>query len=118
MIHLNVKIITVHTRNLKPSSQKNIHLTSKATRPNSNRPKTRQQKRKRKSNWGRRKRRSDGLMVMERVVLERKRIVYPSHNNCLFIIFFLKIIVTLEYQCSIYYFFPIIIPLFIEFHPT
>ena len=33
-------------------------------------------------------------------------------------IFFLKIIVTLEYQCNIYYSFSIITSLFIEFHPT
>ena len=39
-----------------------------------NRPKTRQHKRKRKSNWGRRIGKSDGVMVMERVVSEIKRI--------------------------------------------
>jgi len=63
--------------NLKPSSQKNTHLIPKARGPNSNRPKTRQQKRKRKSNRGRRKGKSDGVMMMviERVVSERKRIM-------------------------------------------
>jgi len=60
--------------NLKPPSQKNTHLTPKARGPNSNRSKIRQQKRKKKSNWGRRKEKSDGVMVMERVVSERKRI--------------------------------------------
>jgi len=55
---------------------KNTHLTPKARGPNFNRPKTRQRKRKRKrkSNQGRRKEKSDGVMVMERVVSERKRI--------------------------------------------
>ena len=53
---------------------KNTHLTPKARRPNSNRPKTRQHKRKRKSNRGRRKGKSDEVMVMEHVVSERKRI--------------------------------------------
>jgi len=52
------------------------------------------------------------LQQMERILL------LPSHNNCLFTIFFLKIIVTLKYQCNIYYYFLIIIPLFIESHPT
>jgi len=61
-------------RNLKPPSQKYIHLTPKARGPGSNRPKTRQHKRKRKSNRGRRKGKYDGVMVMERVVSERKRI--------------------------------------------
>jgi len=61
-------------RNLKPLSQKNTHLTPKAKEPNSNRPKTRQHKRIRKSNRERRKGKSDGVMVMERVVSERKRI--------------------------------------------
>jgi len=41
---------------------------------NSNRSKTRQQKRKRKSTQGRRKGKSDRVMVMERMVSERKRI--------------------------------------------
>jgi len=54
--------------------QKNIHLTPKARGPNSNRLKTRQQKRKRKSNRGRRKGKSDEVMMMECVVSERKRI--------------------------------------------
>jgi len=54
--------------------QKNTHLTPKARRPNSNRPKKRQQKRKKKSNRGRRKGKSGGVMVMERVVSERKKI--------------------------------------------
>jgi len=47
---------------------KNTHLTPKARGLNSNRPKTRQQKRKRKLNLGRRKGKSDGVMVMERVI--------------------------------------------------
>ncbi|KEH22518.1 transmembrane protein, putative [Medicago truncatula] len=38
-------------RNFKPPSQENIHLTPKARGPNSNRPKTRQQKRKVET-WG------------------------------------------------------------------
>jgi len=41
-----MKITTVYMKNLKPLSQKNTHLTSKAKGTNSNRPKTRQQKRK------------------------------------------------------------------------
>ena len=53
--------------------KKNIHLTPKARGLNSNRPKTRQQKRKKKSNRGRRKGKSDGVMVMEHMVSERKR---------------------------------------------
>ena len=69
-----VKIITVYMRNRKPPSQKNTHLTQKTRGHNSNRPKTRQQKRKRKSNQGRSKGTSNGVMVMERVVSERKRI--------------------------------------------
>jgi len=68
-----MKITTVYMRNLKPPSQKNTHLTPKARGPDSNRPKTRQQKRKRKSNQGRRKGKSNGLMVMIRVVSERKK---------------------------------------------
>jgi len=60
--------------NLKPPSLKNTHLTPKARGPNSNGPKTRQQKRKMKSNRGRRKGKSDGVIVIERVVSERKRI--------------------------------------------
>jgi len=39
----------------------------------------------------------------------------PSHSDCLFNIFF-SIIVTLQYKCNIYLFFPTIISLFIEFH--
>jgi len=50
----------------QPSSQKNTHLIPKARGPNSNRPKTRQQKRKRKANRERRKGKFDGVMVMER----------------------------------------------------
>ena len=69
-----MKITIVYMKTSKPPSQKNTHLTPKARGPNSNRPKTRQQKRKRKSNRGRRKGKSDGVMVMERVVSERKRI--------------------------------------------
>ena len=69
-----MKITTVYMRNLKPPSQKTTHLTPKARGPDSNRHKTREQKRKRKSNRGRRKGKSDGVMVMERVVSERKRI--------------------------------------------
>jgi len=74
-----MKITTAYTRNLKPPSQRNTHLTPKARGLDSNRPKTRQQKRKRKSNRGRRegksrKGKSNGVMVMERVVSERKRI--------------------------------------------
>jgi len=61
-------------RNRKPPSQKNTYLAPKARGPNSNRPKTGQQKRKRKSNQGRRKEKSDGVMMMECVVSERKRI--------------------------------------------
>jgi hypothetical protein len=39
----------------------------------------------------------------------------PFHNNCDFTIFFLKIIgITLEYQCSIYYF-PLIYPYLLNF---
>jgi len=49
-------------RNLKPPSQKNIHLTPKVRRPNFNRPKTRKQKRAKKSNRGRRKGKSDEVM--------------------------------------------------------
>jgi len=52
----------------------NTHLTPKARRLNSNRPKTRQQKSKMKSNRGRRKGKSNGVMVIERVVSKRKRI--------------------------------------------
>ena len=66
------KITTIYMRNLKPPSQKNTHLTPKVRGLNSNRPKTRQQKRKMKSNRGRRKGKSNGLMVMEHVVSERK----------------------------------------------
>ena len=73
-IHPKVKIITVYMRNLKPLFPKNTHLTPKARGPNSNRPKTRQHKRKGKSNRGRRKGKSDGVIAMEHVVLERKRI--------------------------------------------
>jgi len=69
-----MKITTVYMNNLKPPSQKNTHLTPKERGVNSNRPKTRQQKRKKKSNRGRRKGKSDGVMVMERLVSERKRI--------------------------------------------
>jgi len=69
-----VKITTVYIRNFKPPSQKNTHLTPKVRGLNSNRPKTRQQKGKMKSNRGRRKGKSDGVMVMKRAVSERKRI--------------------------------------------
>jgi len=69
-----MKITTVYMRNLKPPSQKNTHLTPKARWPNFNRPKTRQQKRKIKSNRGKIKGKSDGVMVMKRKVSERKRI--------------------------------------------
>jgi len=58
--------------------QKNTHLTPKTREPNSNRPKTRQQKRKKKSNRGRRKGKSDRVMVMERVISEREII----KKNC------------------------------------
>ena len=71
-MYQKVKITTIYIRNLKPPSQKNIYLTPKTRRPNSNRPITRQQKRKKKSNRGRRKGKSDGVMVMERVVSEIK----------------------------------------------
>jgi len=50
------------------------HLKPKARRPNSNRPKIRQYKRKRKSTRGRRKGKSDEVIVMKRVVSERNRI--------------------------------------------
>jgi len=60
-------------RNLKSPSQKNTHLTPKARGPDSNRPKARQQKRKKKSNRGRRKEKSDVVMVMEHVISERER---------------------------------------------
>jgi len=60
-------------KNLKPPSQKNTHVTPKARRYNSNRPKTRQQKWKMKSNRGGRKGKYDGVTVMEHVVSKRKR---------------------------------------------
>ncbi|KEH20521.1 hypothetical protein MTR_8g079478 [Medicago truncatula] len=63
-----MKITTVYMRILIPPSKKNTHLTPKVKWLDSNRPSTRQQKRKRKSNRGRRKGKSDGVMVMERVI--------------------------------------------------
>jgi len=69
-----MKIITVYMRTSN-HPPKNTHLTLKSRRPNSNKPKIRQHKRKRKSNHGRRKGKFDGVMVMERVVSERKRIM-------------------------------------------
>jgi hypothetical protein len=63
-----MKITIVYMRNLKPPSQKNIHLTPKARGPNLIGLKQ-DNRRGKKSNRRRRKGKSDGMMVMECMVL-------------------------------------------------